>query len=209
MGLFSKKNKDFSGSPTTDETSSYAGANRKNTLHKRDGTVPTTANGTTGPTNGMNEPTNGMNDPAIDGTGQFMGPGRTSEEQQYESPQQMNGGGRHSGSLGRSSGRTAGTTGMGATGAGVSTGGPTYGSRGTNMTNDDLGIARGKVHAAEAAEREALRMLAVARTAVKEAHEHVERLARDADEDARRAGLKQQEVHSLRQDTQHLGQSFN
>lgn len=110
--------------------------------------------------------------------------GRTSDEQTFENPQQYETAPRHSGSLGRHSGRTAGTTGMGSTGAGVTTGGPTHGSRGMNhIGDDDMGVARGKVHAAEAAEREALRMLAVARTAVKEAHEHVERLARDADEE--------------------------
>ncbi|KIO30315.1 hypothetical protein M407DRAFT_242228 [Tulasnella calospora MUT 4182] len=72
-------------------------------------------------------------------------------------------------------------------------------------TGDDMGAAREKVHAAEAAEREALRMLGSARSAVKEAKDHIERLAVQADEEARRAGMKQKEAQALRNDTRHLG----
>ncbi|KAG9049950.1 hypothetical protein FS837_008537 [Tulasnella sp. UAMH 9824] len=72
-------------------------------------------------------------------------------------------------------------------------------------TGDDMGLAREKVHAAEAAEREALRMLGSARAAVKEAKEHIERLALQADEEARRAGMKQKEAQALRNDTRNLG----
>ncbi|KAG8986196.1 hypothetical protein FRB90_004155 [Tulasnella sp. 427] len=70
---------------------------------------------------------------------------------------------------------------------------------------DDMGLAREKVHAAEEAEREALRMLGAARSAVKEAKDHIERLAVQADEEARRAGMKQKEAQALRNDTRHLG----
>ena len=85
----------------------------------------------------------------------------------------------------------AGATGLGATGAGVATGGPAHGSGGrtfmgrghNNVEGDAMTIARGKVQAAEAAEKDALKMLAVARAAVVEANEHVDRLYQEAEEE--------------------------
>ena len=58
---------------------------------------------------------------------------------------------------------------------------------------------------AEAAEREADRALAVARTAVREAREHVARLEREAAEEARLAKIKQGEAKMLGKKGKKLG----
>jgi len=238
MGLFGRKN-EFSGRPTADDESTI---NRSpNTLHKRGGSVPAAsainpATTTTaaqdpyyeqeqqqhaGP--GYDSPTHTNGPSTVASTthdtagrkksrGGLFGRRRRSTSAGTSSSDEAN----HQRQMGGRDERVAGTTGLGATGAGVAAGGHTHGNSttyggtygGYGNDADQMNLARTKVHAAEAAERDALRMLGVARAAVKEAHEHVDRLGMQADEDARRAGLRQKEAQSLRNDTAHLGQQF-
>ncbi|TFY81271.1 hypothetical protein EWM64_g2748 [Hericium alpestre] len=65
--------------------------------------------------------------------------------------------------------------------------------------------AQQKVSDAEAAEREADRALSSARAAGREAKQHVERLEREALEDARRAKAKQEEAKNVRKSASGLG----
>ncbi|KAG8948507.1 hypothetical protein FRC04_009716 [Tulasnella sp. 424] len=231
MPLFgSKKKNEFSGRPEP-AVDDPAYSNRSSTLHKRNaGTEPIDArtnqpgygqsgygqsgyrDNTAGPTSataGNEIDARKINDtPSTMGRkktrGGLFGRGRrsssrssSSDEGRYVSPQ---------------------TTGAGAFGTtgnsmhGTHRDGGINGSNNNTMNNglqpytgDDMGMAREKVHAAEEAEREALRMLGAARSAVKEAKDHIERLATQADEEARRAGMKQKEAQALRNDTRHLG----
>ncbi|KAG8863317.1 hypothetical protein FRB96_008808 [Tulasnella sp. 330] len=77
-----------------------------------------------------------------------------------------------------------------------------------NRNNNNAGsisTARNKVSIAEKAEQDALRSLDTARNAVKHAKDHVTRLEKEADEDAKMAHAKQREAKSLRNDTKGLG----
>ncbi|KAG8915569.1 hypothetical protein FRC01_003614 [Tulasnella sp. 417] len=229
MPLFgSKKKNEFSGRPDP-AVEEPAYPNRSSTLHKRNAgtdpidtrtTQPTYGqpgygqpeyNNTTGPTSAT--AANEIDARKINDTPSTMGRKKTrrglfgrgrrsashsssSDEGRYVSPQ------------------TTGTGGFSTTGGSMH-GQQHAGTNGLNnntmnnglqpYTGDDMGQAREKVHAAEAAEREALRMLGAARSAVKEAKDHIERLALQADEEARRAGMKQKEAQALRNDTRNLG----
>lgn len=208
MGLFGRKH-EFSGRPVaTDADTLDDGRTGPNTLHKRGS--PTTTTGTMPPNSAVNPaptatttraepaattygyqggpaynngPTNGTIDSKQDSIGRkktrggglfgrrnrSTSPGTSSDDASLRQQQALN---QHGTGYGNGVG-----------------GGPTYGSGtgyggyGVNNSDDPMDVARGKVHAAEAAEREALRMLGVARAAVKEAHEHVERLSKQADEE--------------------------
>jgi len=70
---------------------------------------------------------------------------------------------------------------------------------------DSLGLARSKVREAEQAEREAEGLLAKARAATKEAHTHVSRVEKEAEEEARMAAAKQKGAKGLRRDANGLG----
>lgn len=61
---------------------------------------------------------------------------------------------------------------------------------------------------AEKAEMDADRALDVARRQVREAREHVMRLEREADEDARRAVIKQRQAAEVSKRGQGLGREF-
>jgi len=75
-----------------------------------------------------------------------------------------------------------------------------------SLKNDPTILAaRQKVAEAEASEREADRALGQARLAVREAHEHVKMLEREALEDARRAKLKQAEAKTVSKSARGLG----
>jgi hypothetical protein len=65
--------------------------------------------------------------------------------------------------------------------------------------------ARERVMVAETAEREADRALIAARDSVREAHEHVRRLELEAEEEARRAKIKQHQARDISKRGKQLG----
>jgi len=73
--------------------------------------------------------------------------------------------------------------------------------------NEDASItsARERVQRAEAAERDADRALLQARSAVRDARDHVKRLEREAAEEARLAKLKQKQAQSISRRAKPLG----
>lgn len=79
-----------------------------------------------------------------------------------------------------------------------------------HRSNEDPSImqARQRVQSAETAEREADRALVQARTAVREAHEHVRHLEREAEEDARLAKIKQGQARDISKKAKVLGRKF-
>jgi len=229
MALFGSRKKEFSGRPTdnSSDDANYAtnDTTGPNTLHKRN-PVATTAADAQGPAYADaavgRQTRSGGGFFSRRNRGGSAGGASSDEEARFAREQNVGGVGMGAGGLNdrelaaQQNQPLAGTTGLGATGAGVATGGPTYGSGGhhfvgrggEDMEGDAMTVARGKVRAAENAEQEALRMLAAARAAVQEAQEHVERLAQEAEEDTRRAAAKQEAVKGLRNDTSHLGHAF-
>ncbi|KAG8897971.1 hypothetical protein FRB99_007745 [Tulasnella sp. 403] len=206
MHLFGRKKNKFSGSPDPADQSSIVGTNK---IHKRNGSVPPTATDHQADPNYPPTTTTARNPNATAG----MEPGATNDSLRNDGHvgRKKTRGGlfsrrRRTSSSDSSEYNATDTTGTGypnATGTNQyynngpgssnvndSGYGRGHGTHGTGQgmipqtyTGDDMTMARDKVHAAEAAEREAQRMLSVARAAVKEAHEHVERITIQADED--------------------------
>jgi len=69
--------------------------------------------------------------------------------------------------------------------------------------------ARERVMLAEGAEREADRALVAARESVREAHDHVRRLELEAEEEARRAKIKQHQARDISKRGKQLGRKCN
>lgn len=213
MPLFgSKKKNEFSGRPDATTADDTAYTQRSSTLHKRNaGTDPIDTRATQQPgygQSGLNRDQPGYNNATglnstnaanndidarnINDSPSTMGRkkrgglfGRRRNSSRSSSSDE----GRYMSSQNTGSGTMA--TGVGAAGAGgMMAHNRGHGFNDQTMNNglqpyngDDMGLAREKVHAAEAAEREALRMLGAARSAVKEAKEHIDRLAQTADEE--------------------------
>ncbi|CAG7854653.1 SubName: Full=Uncharacterized protein {ECO:0000313/EMBL:CCA70506.1} [Serendipita indica DSM 11827] len=76
---------------------------------------------------------------------------------------------------------------------------------GSRMKDPTLDAARGKVRAAELAEKEADKALMAARAAVVDARRHVEILEREANEQARLAQQKIAAARGIKSDAGHLG----
>ncbi|PVG02547.1 hypothetical protein CPB86DRAFT_780505 [Serendipita vermifera] len=93
----------------------------------------------------------------------------------------------------------------GAVGTGATTTATTGFFGGSKIKDPTLDAARGKVHAAELAEKEADKALVAARAAVVEARRHVEILEKEANEQARLAQQKILAARGMKEDVGHLG----
>ncbi|KAI1619009.1 hypothetical protein EDD37DRAFT_294762 [Exophiala viscosa] len=74
-----------------------------------------------------------------------------------------------------------------------------------NQEDPSISDARQRVASAEAAEREADRALVQARTAVRDAREHIKRIEMEAAEEARLAKIKQQNARDISKRAKPLG----
>ncbi|KAK4117865.1 hypothetical protein N656DRAFT_794287 [Canariomyces notabilis] len=85
----------------------------------------------------------------------------------------------------------------------------TFGNGNIAEMDPTIVAARERVMSAEAAEREADRALIAARESVREAREHVRRLELEAEEEARRAKIKQQQAKEVSKRGKQLGRYGN